>query len=40
MIRLVSLLVGFIIRALKDDPLSAGVFDVFFEKEEISCAHF
>ena len=40
MIRLVSLLVGFTIRALKDDPLSTGMFDMFFEGEEMSCTHF
>jgi hypothetical protein len=27
-------LVGFIIRALKDDPLSTGMFDVFFKRIE------
>jgi hypothetical protein len=28
-------LVGFIIRALKEDPLSTGMFDVFFKRIKI-----
>jgi hypothetical protein len=31
---LMNHLVGFIIRLLKGDPLSKGIFDLFFEEEE------
>jgi hypothetical protein len=32
---LLSMMVGFIIRALKEDPLPTGMFDVFFKKINI-----